>query len=113
MDAGTDRVYQYSGAASRIFGQQAATLSFDLNAADGNPQGIADPRAVNVLDKIDNKTLNALVRDNVAVRSESSHEGRKDVAFLRTKNHRILTTEVAPNFRTTGANFLDRQVGAL
>jgi hypothetical protein len=45
VDSGTDRVYQYSGAASRISGNQTAALSFALAAGNANPQGIADPPA--------------------------------------------------------------------
>ena len=43
VDAGTDRVYQYDGAAGRTAGNQSATSSFVLAAANRNPQGIADP----------------------------------------------------------------------
>jgi hypothetical protein len=43
VDNGTDRVYQYSGAASRTSGSQVAAASFALAAGNTNPQGIADP----------------------------------------------------------------------
>lgn len=43
VDSGTDRVYQYTGAASRTSGSQTAAASFALAAGNGNPQGIADP----------------------------------------------------------------------
>ncbi|RIK72126.1 MAG: hypothetical protein DCC67_19700, partial [Planctomycetota bacterium] len=43
VDSGTDRVYQYNGAASRTSGSQSAALSFALAAGNANPQGIADP----------------------------------------------------------------------
>ncbi len=46
VDAGTDRVYQYSGATARTSGAQNASSSFALAKADRNPQGIADPRSL-------------------------------------------------------------------
>jgi hypothetical protein len=46
VDARTDRVYQYHDAASRTSGQQAADAVFALDAANHNPQGIADPRSL-------------------------------------------------------------------
>jgi hypothetical protein len=43
VDNGTNKVYDYSGAASRTSGSQSATSSFALAANNTNPQGIADP----------------------------------------------------------------------
>jgi hypothetical protein len=43
VDSGTDRVYEYTAAASRTSGSQAASASFALAAGNTNPQGIADP----------------------------------------------------------------------
>ncbi|NUQ64040.1 MAG: cadherin-like domain-containing protein [Pirellulales bacterium] len=43
VDAGTDSVYQYDGAAGRISGAQSASSLFALGPANRNPQGIADP----------------------------------------------------------------------
>jgi hypothetical protein len=43
VDNGTDRVYQYTGAATRTSGSQSAATSFALAAGNTNPQGIADP----------------------------------------------------------------------
>jgi hypothetical protein len=43
VDSGTDRVYQYTGAASRTSGSQSAAATFTLAAGNTNPQGIADP----------------------------------------------------------------------
>jgi hypothetical protein len=43
VDNGTDKVYQYVGAAGRTSGSQNAAATFALNAYDTNPQGIADP----------------------------------------------------------------------
>jgi sugar lactone lactonase YvrE len=45
VDNGTDKVYQYIGAASRTSGSQNAGATFVLAAGDTNPQGIADPPA--------------------------------------------------------------------
>ncbi len=43
VDNGTDKVYQYIGAASRTSGTQNAGATFALAAGNTNPQGIADP----------------------------------------------------------------------
>lgn len=43
VDNGTDRVYEYSSARSRLSGSQLAFTSFALNSGNTNPQGIADP----------------------------------------------------------------------
>ncbi len=43
VDNGTDKVYQYIGAASRTSGSQNAGATFALAPGDTNPQGIADP----------------------------------------------------------------------
>ncbi len=45
VDNGTDKVYQYIGAASRTSGSQNAGATFALAAGNTNPQGIADPPA--------------------------------------------------------------------
>jgi hypothetical protein len=45
VDSGTDRVYQYTGAASRTSGSQSAAATFPLASGNTNPQGIADPPA--------------------------------------------------------------------
>jgi sugar lactone lactonase YvrE len=43
VDNGTNKVYDYAGAASRTSGSQSAASSFALAANNTNPQGIADP----------------------------------------------------------------------
>jgi hypothetical protein len=47
VDSGTDRVYQFTAAAARTSGSQSSASSFTLAAGNTNPQGIADPPAVN------------------------------------------------------------------
>ena len=49
VDNGTDKVYQYIGAASRTSGSQNAGATFALAAGNTNPQGIADPPSGSVL----------------------------------------------------------------
>jgi hypothetical protein len=49
VDNGTDKVYQYLGAASRTSGSQSAGATFALAAGNTNPQGIADPPAADML----------------------------------------------------------------
>ncbi|MEO8270481.1 MAG: PKD domain-containing protein, partial [Aureliella sp.] len=43
VDSGTDRVYEYAVARSRVSGSQAAGITFALASGNSNPQGIADP----------------------------------------------------------------------
>jgi hypothetical protein len=43
VDNGTDKVYQYTAAASRTSGSQNAAVTFALASGDTNPQGIAEP----------------------------------------------------------------------
>jgi hypothetical protein len=45
VDSGTDRVYQYTGAAFRTRLSQGASATFALAPGNANPQGIADPPA--------------------------------------------------------------------
>jgi sugar lactone lactonase YvrE len=49
VDNGTDKVYQYIGAASRTSGSQNAGATFALAAGNTNPQGIADPPTAEML----------------------------------------------------------------
>jgi hypothetical protein len=49
VDNGTDKVYQYIGAAGRTSGSQSAAATFALAAGDTNPQGIADPPTADML----------------------------------------------------------------
>jgi hypothetical protein len=49
VDNGTDKVYQYVGAASRTSGSQTAGATFALAPGDSNPQGIADPPTADML----------------------------------------------------------------
>jgi hypothetical protein len=49
VDSGTDKVYQYVGAAGRTSGSQSAGATFALAAGNTNPQGIADPPAPDML----------------------------------------------------------------
>jgi hypothetical protein len=49
VDNGTDKVYQYVGAATRTSGSQNAAATFALAAGDTNPQGIADPPPADLL----------------------------------------------------------------
>lgn len=74
VDAGTDRVYQYSGAASRVAGQQSAALSFALNSADSNPQGIGDPNPVVGTRKLESSSGNVIDATHSSSRQESLAE---------------------------------------
>jgi hypothetical protein len=43
VDNGTDKIYQYTGAASRTSGSQNAAATYALAPGNTNPQGVADP----------------------------------------------------------------------
>jgi hypothetical protein len=49
VDNGTDKVYQYTAAASRTSGSQNAAATFALAAGNTNPQDIADPPPATLL----------------------------------------------------------------
>jgi hypothetical protein len=49
VDNGTDKVYQYMGAASRTSASQNAGATFALASGNTNPQGIADPPPADML----------------------------------------------------------------
>ncbi len=63
VDSGTDRVYQYDNATSRISGSQAADAVFNLAPGNTNPQGIADPpepgetETSTALEKVDSRAV--------------------------------------------------------
>jgi hypothetical protein len=48
VDNGTDKAYQYLGAASRTSGSQSAGATFALASGNTNPQGIADPPTADI-----------------------------------------------------------------
>lgn len=52
VDSGTDTVYQYAAAASRISGSQGAVATFALAAGNTNPQGLADPPAEGIGNRV-------------------------------------------------------------
>lgn len=45
VDSGTDKVYEYANARSKISGSLSAANTFPLASGNCNPQGIADPPA--------------------------------------------------------------------
>jgi hypothetical protein len=57
VDNATDRVYQYTAAASRTSGSQSPATSFALAAGNTNPQGIADPPVASVVLHAENPSL--------------------------------------------------------
>ncbi len=77
VDAGTDRVYQYSGAVSRTAGQQSAAISFALNSADSNPQGIADPKMAQQASKSESSPVSVLAFDQVHTKGSDLHSSAK------------------------------------
>lgn len=91
VDNAADRVFQYSAAASRLAGTQNADVSFALDAANINPQGIADPaspvsavRATAVEASIE-PTLNAQRQTN-AVSSNTEQNNLTDRVTLLSQH---------------------------
>ncbi len=79
VDNGTDKVYQYIGAASRTSGSQNAGATFALAAGNTNPQGIADPPTADIL--LTPAVLPAVPNQPSAMAGVSSL-GSRDAAFI-------------------------------
>jgi hypothetical protein len=69
VDNGTDKVYQYIGAANRTSGSQNAGATFTLNPYDTNPQGIADPPLSDMI--LPSATLPTINSRSQAVRADA------------------------------------------
>ncbi len=64
VDKYTDRVYQFTGAASRISGSQSPAASFLLPRGNRNPEGIADPPPTSgSTESLDTELAHALLKD--------------------------------------------------
>ncbi|WP_254510266.1 hypothetical protein [Anatilimnocola floriformis] len=107
VDAGTDRVYEYSGASNRLTRQQSAARSFALISADGNPQGIADPRQAIQLSKVDDETLTAVAKTHHTAADDAWTAALQAVMAeldrsLRSVGSGIMQTAAKPQFRYRG-----------
>jgi len=78
VDSGTDRVYEYSAARSRVSGSQAAGITFVLASGNSNPQGIADPPPV---------------AQSTAVRQSSSETTFSTMATIASRSSPALATD--------------------
>jgi hypothetical protein len=101
VDSGTDRVYQYNGAANRTSGSQIAATSFALDPGNTNPQGIADPPAgFEVASPLAGpfSTANTGIGGQTAPKSRPSHSS---AASLRGTDHidLLLSEERGPAAR--------------
>jgi hypothetical protein len=81
VDSGTDRVYQYNGAASRTSGSQTAATSFALAPGNTNPQGIDDPPLVG------NEPASAASSVAPNFRPSSTSMPRRDFTPIRRRLH--------------------------
>ncbi len=77
VDSLSDAVYQYDTAATRTNGQQSASLTFALAAANQNPQGIADPPSFTA-----DPSPSALLANHVDKVSDDHSKESVDVALL-------------------------------
>jgi DNA-binding beta-propeller fold protein YncE len=87
VDNGTDKVYQYTGAASRTSGSQNASATFTLAPGNTNPQGIADPPTAATGSVLSSGDSSLVHRDAVFARlTQDSHLGtREPLAFLSSR----------------------------
>ncbi len=74
VDSSIDRILQYDGATSRLTGSQEPSLSYVLNAANGDAQGIADPLSFASL-PIESKLPNGVPAVTPAIGQSSSGLG--------------------------------------
>jgi sugar lactone lactonase YvrE len=81
VDNGTDKVYQYIGAASRTSGSQNAGATFALAAGNTNPQGIADP-PVSGMDSIVAPATGSVVATKAATPIDASAASTVDWSWL-------------------------------
>jgi hypothetical protein len=78
VDNGTDKVYQYIGAASRTSGSQSAGATFALASGNTNPQGIADPPTA---DMLLTSAASPLARNQPSVPAVVPSLANRDAAF--------------------------------
>jgi hypothetical protein len=90
VDSGTDRVYQYTSAASRTSGSQPAATSFALAPGNTNPQGIADPPSAGA------EPASAASSIATNLPSSSTVVSRGDYTPVRRRLHTAITS--APTF---------------
>jgi sugar lactone lactonase YvrE len=81
VDNGTDKVYQYVGAAGRTSGSQNAAATFALNPYDTNPQGIADP-PVPGMDSVIAPAAGSVTATNAPSPTDASADGTADWSWL-------------------------------
>ncbi len=88
VDNGTDKVYQYIGAASRTSGSQNAGATFALNPYDTNPQGIADPPTA---DMLLTPAASLLAMNQPSVAAVVPSLASRDAAFVSLAQQRLHT----------------------
>jgi hypothetical protein len=101
VDSGTDRVYQYTGAATRTSGSQSAAASFQLSPGNTNPQGIADPppQGVNRHESfsVQSDATSADMRPTIAfstIAAETRSDKQNVSVFARQRFFESLATEL-------------------
>jgi hypothetical protein len=110
-DSGTDRVYQYTAAASRTSGSQAAAASFALAAGNTNPQGIADPPAPDTIVAANPATLDIAVSIGRHLPKQAENRAPGNGRVL-TKDKSFTTSIAGRNRPVQSARFdlmLDRE----
>jgi hypothetical protein len=88
VDSGTDRVYQYTGAATRTSGSQSAAASFQLAPGNTNPQGIADPPS-HIAARFDSLVANRTNSQTAAVTTAPEHgqQAKKKINFVAREQY--------------------------
>jgi hypothetical protein len=98
VDSATDRVYQFTAAASRTSGSQSPAGSFTLAAGNTNPQGIADPPAVSS----QVVTPAAALRGDLASLNESADRHSPTVDRQAARSHGQAKLRMALDFVFSG-----------
>ena len=88
VDSGTDKVYQYTAAASRTSGSQTAAATFALAAGNANPQDIADPPVPGSQLTTESSTISTVGTNSPAIVASS-------ILGVPVSLPKIFTTELA------------------
>jgi sugar lactone lactonase YvrE len=108
VDNGTDKVYQYIGAASRTSGSQNAVATFALATGNTNPQGIADPPpAFALIAQTSQSSLPQAVRLVDSARSVDSALWGPVVTGLLANDNPALSLKSQIGWNTPGWRALD------
>ncbi|MFK7821770.1 MAG: Ig-like domain-containing protein, partial [Planctomycetaceae bacterium] len=96
VDSSADSVFQYSSAATRLKGTQTADVVFELDNANTNPQGIADPKP---------SGTQAVSRTSVAL--EVIRPDQSSIFVSQPERNRLARTTIKRQFPTAQRGSLE------